>query len=285
MPHALPPEEIIAEILSQGLFISHADFLLLNLLVDRAPPPRKSRNAHLLLVCKQWLRLGTPHLYACVRLQTAEDTASIAALIRTHPEIGSAVRCLRLEGGHAPGLVDIARLAPNLRGVYIDVPGVRGEDMRALEDVLPLLRPVTLSIQETGHVGESVTGARRLLNKHIQETWTSLRSVSVSEEFHGASARPAMQALGLALAQSSVEEVDCGDEAFFTWIFESPLPKLFNKRSLRRITCHGMAMQAVIHVLLERCGYPPATMDKISIVPSQRDRNELLALARMQNME
>ncbi|GJE91922.1 hypothetical protein PsYK624_080740 [Phanerochaete sordida] len=155
---ALLPDETLDHILANVLHISHADFLCLD--TEEKVMPPAPRNAQLLRVCKRWLDLGTLHLYACVRLAEPAHTDVVAALVRAHPTIGPAMRCLRLEGGHTRGLVDITRRAPNLRSLYVAVDAVYTVGAQWLQRTLPLCSAWTRSPSRRRR-SEETASARR----------------------------------------------------------------------------------------------------------------------------
>ncbi|GJE91920.1 hypothetical protein PsYK624_080720 [Phanerochaete sordida] len=268
MSTALIPNEILDPILEHLLFISHTDFLqpritrFANTTVDQSPPI--PRNAHLLLVCKLWLSVGERHLYACVRLASRAQIETVAALVCAHPALGLAIRCLRLEGGDGPGIADIARRAPNLLGLCIDVEAVYAADTHGLADALPLLHPVELALQETTFGGEETRALRALINEHIEGVWTSLRSVVISDDGKTEAIEP-IRALGRAIALSNVEEIHClGFCVLGIWIRDPPSPRVFDSTSLRRVWCAGPMILMLLSRSLQSFGYGPEVVNKFT---------------------
>ncbi|GJE89701.1 hypothetical protein PsYK624_058070 [Phanerochaete sordida] len=144
------------------------------------PPPSCSA----LLVCKRWLRVGTPLLYESLSIWSPSHTKAVAALIRSNPIVGKAIRRLRIEGGCGKNLHTIVRHAPNVHTLYICVHVKASEGIAGLRKALPLLQPRKLYWQHSYlRSNKPATEAKELLQKCIAGGWTSLRSVVLDESF------------------------------------------------------------------------------------------------------
>lgn len=67
-----------------------------------SPPPRSPTNSSRdnLLVCKRWLRVGTPHLYTSVIISSKEQADSLAHTLSHYADIGKFVKNLRIDGSY-----------------------------------------------------------------------------------------------------------------------------------------------------------------------------------------
>ncbi|EKM49731.1 uncharacterized protein PHACADRAFT_214253 [Phanerochaete carnosa HHB-10118-sp] len=258
------PEEILREILSHNIQISHVKFHRFyygNWGYPMSPPI--SRCSNLLLVSKRWLRIGTPLLYECVRLSNSEHTTTVANLLRTHPHVGLAVRCLRLEGGLGKDLVHIAKLTPKLHGIYISFSIKSVDSITGLKKAFPLFRPASLYIQEESHMeNKKVAEARTLVRTHIKDVWTSLRSLSLSDW-----CKDSMdQQLADVLAESSIEEFGClASEAKF-WIRWGLMRRILENPRLQRIVCRGIDEESTTRETLQKEGFPDAIIRMFTFV-------------------
>ena len=102
-----------------------------------------------MLVSKRWLRVGTPLLYSAVILWEPRHTKAVAALVKTHPALGKAIRMLRVEGGMGKDLYTIARNAPNVHALYLSVQMRSSEGISGLRRAMPMLNPTTLYLYST----------------------------------------------------------------------------------------------------------------------------------------
>ena len=71
--------------------------------------------ADLLLVCKRWMRVGTPALYETVIIRSTAQARAFAAALKHNATLGALVKKLRLEGSYGtyPGI--IAQKCPDIR--------------------------------------------------------------------------------------------------------------------------------------------------------------------------
>ncbi|GJE91801.1 hypothetical protein PsYK624_079520 [Phanerochaete sordida] len=133
------PEELIREILSLCLTISPTEFFRFPTLADH--PDRTSRTAGLLLVSKQWLRIGAPLLYASLKLSDASHATAVAALLAADPSLGAAVTSLCIEGDCGAGLAIITKHTPRVARLYLSVDRASNLGAAHLAAALAHLRP------------------------------------------------------------------------------------------------------------------------------------------------
>ncbi|GJE91929.1 hypothetical protein PsYK624_080810 [Phanerochaete sordida] len=260
------PEEILRAILAYNLRIPHAEFLLYRDYYHGAAAPDPPRSASHLLVSKRWLRVGTPLLYECIRLRRPEHTAVVAQLLRAHPHVGAAVRCLRLEGGLGKELAHVAKHITGLRSLYVDVRVKSAHSIAGLKKALSMLNPVGLYIKEqTRHsTNKKMLEVRSLLYAHIKDgRWTSLRTVSLSNRcWHYAP----LSRLADSLAQSSVEDFVCDVEDARRWIERGHIQNVTKLPSIQRVLCRGIALQKSTEQLLRKEGLLHADRPKFVFV-------------------
>ena len=149
--------------------------------MDRRPSRTRATarsRTNVLLVCKQWLRIATPILYEKVSLWYPEGTKAVAALVKSSPEVGRAIRYLRLEGGMGKDLHTIIKGAPNIHTLWI-TPHIRSsEGIAGLRKSLALLQPRNLYLLLSRHLkhNKSSTEAQGLILSAISSTWKELVS-------------------------------------------------------------------------------------------------------------
>ena len=133
------PEELLHKILSYALVLTDDAFsghdftdygagcFDLSRAHLAAAFPRETRRVAgppvaLLLVCKKWLRIGTPLLYEAVVLRTHAQLHAFALTLRSPhapPCLGALVRRLRVEGTVAPFLDRVVRRTPYVHTLLI----------------------------------------------------------------------------------------------------------------------------------------------------------------------
>lgn len=105
----------------------------------------RSRPHNLLLVCAQWLRVGTPALYRTAVLRSPMQARALARVLERHPHFAAYMRKLRLEGGlgAAAGRI-MAAVAPYLTSLCLSLRMTWMDDVKATCEHLPLLNPARL---------------------------------------------------------------------------------------------------------------------------------------------
>lgn len=165
MTIALLAEELLREILRYLLVPPYADFLRFpnNDAIPRWSADwtvddwwdaslgveervERARPADVLLVCKTWLRIGTPLLYECVSVWAPRHTKAVAALLTREPQLGCAVRCLRLEGGMGKALATVVKHAAGFHTLYVSLHVKSSEGVVGLQKSAALMNPRALYI-------------------------------------------------------------------------------------------------------------------------------------------
>ncbi|EKM49727.1 uncharacterized protein PHACADRAFT_214249 [Phanerochaete carnosa HHB-10118-sp] len=266
---AVLPEETLCEILSYSILVSHAEFFRFRKHYRCLVPRSKSRCGDLLLVSKRWFRIGTPLLYECVKLSKPEHTTAVANILRAHPHVGSAVRCLRLEGGLGKDLMHIAKLTPKLHSIYLSLRVKSVDSITGLKRAFPLLNPVNLYIEHEGYKeNKKIAEARRLLYTHVTNVWTSLRSLTLSDWLCLSMGHQ----LANALAESSIEEFCCLIFDADSWITGGSMKRIFENSQLQRVVCRGpLSCESIIRWSLRMNNFPAANIQKFTFVSETTD--------------
>ncbi|GJE97704.1 hypothetical protein PsYK624_139250 [Phanerochaete sordida] len=268
---ALLPEEILHEILAHNILVEHAHFLRFYGRIERYYPPEPTRCSDLLLVSKRWLRVGTPLLYECIKLSTAEHVAAVAALLRAHPHVGQAVRCLRLVDGTALGkeLALVAQCVPKLQSIFINLDIKSKHSFVGLKKAVPLLRPANLIIEKTGwRETKKVVEVRSLVYAAVKETWQTLRSLTVSSR--SSNIERDQKFIG-ALMQSSVQELVYRGCFPTQWIKNGALDKILRQSRVKRIICSGSVYEQWTRRSLQENGFSDADIQRFTFVQDSMD--------------
>lgn len=114
--------------------------------MDRAERPYACQD--LLLVSKRWLRVGSPLLYESVVLRTSSHTRTVATLIRQNPNLGRAVRQLKLFGGYGRDLHAVITAAPNLETVYLNMSMKSSDSLAGIKKAFSIMKPTRLYIED-----------------------------------------------------------------------------------------------------------------------------------------
>ncbi|TRM68539.1 hypothetical protein BD626DRAFT_117931 [Schizophyllum amplum] len=136
------PDEIINKLLAHIMSVSDADFEHGG--QDHAMESPFVRYGQLstsvlLLVCKDWLRVGTPLLYHTVILRsTAQAQALDSALMRT-PELGKFIRRLRLEGGFGFYVQGVCAIARNIEALALPFDYAAKDSTSGIQNALPTM--------------------------------------------------------------------------------------------------------------------------------------------------
>ncbi|GJE97710.1 hypothetical protein PsYK624_139310 [Phanerochaete sordida] len=264
---ALLPDELLHEILSYNVKVLRSDFLELDR--DRHRwVVGPSRNSDLLLVSKRWLRIGTPLLYECLQLTKPEHTSSVATLFRAQPNVGLAVRCLRLQGGLGRDLVHVAKYTPKLQHLLLDPQIKSADSIAGLKKAFPLFRASDLYLESDlayWRHNKKVIAAWQLLYAYMREG-TFLRTLVLADHF-----RAMNNEFVDALAASSIEEISCDTHRAEEYITSGHMRRIIGSPRLQRVVCRGALAPERTHDLLRTNGFSAADVLKFSIVEGPRD--------------
>lgn len=171
------PEEILSKILALILLIPRDIFYGLRCGIVSED---RQRHPYLLLVCKYWLRIGTPLLYESVVLTRTSDTHAVAKLVRSHPSVGKAIRSIKLQssdGGLEDELYDIVKMAPNIENLYFDGLQLQPRhSLSGLQSSIPALDVKRLHICHINiiHLKAVANKANQLILDAMKVHWSSL---------------------------------------------------------------------------------------------------------------
>ncbi|GJE97709.1 hypothetical protein PsYK624_139300 [Phanerochaete sordida] len=259
------PEELIREILSHNILTQRSAFFHLETLGEQTSG---ARNAHLLRVCKRWLRVGTPLLYTLLWLSKPAHATTVAELFRAHPHVGRAVRGLQLQGGFGRELVPLARLMPNIDAVCVHLEIAGKQSVTGITKALPLFNPATLYIGVTHYRDNAKKRAVwATLRACIAETWTTLRLVRFSD-IH---CERITHELADALAKSSAEELECDAMNMIRWLRDDPIKRIIAAPRLERVVCRGASDEETIRSILRARSFSQTEAKKFRFVHGWQD--------------
>ncbi|KAJ7627147.1 hypothetical protein FB45DRAFT_1082311 [Roridomyces roridus] len=114
------PDEIISEILTPALCVPDKQFA--DTSTDKSVFATCTEStSSILLVCKAWLRVATPLLYNVVVLRSTAQAKALYLTLMEHPELGSFIRKLRVEGGFGSSMHVILQRAPKITDIFISL--------------------------------------------------------------------------------------------------------------------------------------------------------------------
>ncbi|KAJ7651226.1 hypothetical protein FB45DRAFT_1051003 [Roridomyces roridus] len=171
------PDEIVSEILSPALTVPEdlfSDTSGTSPFADYTP----STSAYL-LVCKDWLRVGTPLLYNVVVLRSKAQTIALAVVLKDNPEFGRFIKKLRVEGGYGAAMQTILKSAPNVTDLCLSLSIWSSDSTNGLCKGLSLVDPhrfiVVDPIQDYICKNKQSDALRQSVLACIRSTWQNLR--------------------------------------------------------------------------------------------------------------
>ncbi|KAJ7611972.1 hypothetical protein DFH06DRAFT_1243803 [Mycena polygramma] len=138
------PDEIVAEILSPALKVPEHLFSDTSLKSPFASYSCSSSSA--LLVCRSWLRVATPLLYAVVILRSKAQVRAFHAALQSTPSLGPLVKKPRVEGGFGNVMHQILQTTPNVSDILLSLQIHSSDSSAGLALGLPLINPTRLII-------------------------------------------------------------------------------------------------------------------------------------------
>ncbi|KAI5825660.1 hypothetical protein K523DRAFT_419864 [Schizophyllum commune Tattone D] len=175
------PDELLKDILEPAFAIPDALF--------RNPEGRSPfstyvnnyKTSSLLLVNKNWCRVGTPLLYHDVILRSKAQARALAAAFKSNPDLARWVRKLRVEGGFGPSMQQILeKCGPKLTDVCLMTALYSDDSASGIVSCLSLLNPTTLVFL---HSAEDRVRGNSNMDKLFAAlfttvpTWDNLRSI------------------------------------------------------------------------------------------------------------
>ncbi|KAJ7146989.1 hypothetical protein C8R44DRAFT_864686 [Mycena epipterygia] len=139
------PDELISEILSPALKVPEHMFSNTSPKSPFASLSVLSKSSAL-LVCKSWLRVATPLLYAVVIIRSKAQAHAFQATLRSTPDLGRFVKKLRVEGGFGTLMHRILQNTPNVTDILLSLQIHSSDSSSGLVLGLPLINPTRLII-------------------------------------------------------------------------------------------------------------------------------------------
>ncbi|KIP04375.1 hypothetical protein PHLGIDRAFT_120792 [Phlebiopsis gigantea 11061_1 CR5-6] len=253
------PEEIIPEILNYNLRVSHTEFFgrgcydtinrrrEIRKLAPAAPPPCSAA----LLVCKRWLRIGTPLLYESVKLSKLRDTKAV---------LGA--------GGFGRALGDLAKYLYNAEHLFI-LPDVQSrESITGLHLVLLELNLRTLKIEhKRAIVNRNTDYINGLLQHSIRHYWPNLKQIALDTATNITTGL-----VGALRDAPGVEEFVLTESVVALWMSNGILERIMENPSLERVVCHDKPfLPANEASIRERLTLPKEMKAKIHFVSVLED--------------
>ncbi|KAJ7258303.1 hypothetical protein C8J57DRAFT_1073769 [Mycena rebaudengoi] len=133
------PDEIVSEILA--LHLKVPDDLFSQASSTSPFVSLSQSSSDVLLVCRAWLRCGTPFLYRTVILRSKAQTQALARSLRQHKDLGWFVKMLRVEDGFGSPMQHILKSAPNISDICLSLTIRSLDNISGLALGLPMINP------------------------------------------------------------------------------------------------------------------------------------------------
>lgn len=173
------PEELTNEILRYAFLIYPADVFTESHDKPHEPHHRARRPKRLLLVCKQWHRMGTPYLYETVEITCDDDMKRLMNTLQSSApprgRLTSMVRNLRIDGGYGRDLLTVAKLTNNVRVLSVQLRTFSKYPTGGLARALACLNPAEVYLHGLGqrHETKKAESNTQILLRAIPG-WTAL---------------------------------------------------------------------------------------------------------------
>ncbi|EJD42348.1 hypothetical protein AURDEDRAFT_115120 [Auricularia subglabra TFB-10046 SS5] len=130
---------------------------------------RQHSTSDALLVCKRWMRVGTPLLYDTVVLRSVAQSQSLAKALSKNPGFVPYLKKLRIEGGFGASVGRILNAAIALSDLHLSLDLNSKDSVASMCDALPAVNPTRLIL----------TGQRRP-STNVIKTMKSIQTASLS---------------------------------------------------------------------------------------------------------
>ncbi|KIP06453.1 hypothetical protein PHLGIDRAFT_459034 [Phlebiopsis gigantea 11061_1 CR5-6] len=229
------PDELLREILSQVLCVSHEKFFIWTN-IRPSPSDESAPRSHVVLVNHRFLRLGIPLLYEAVRITQQETTKFIADILNANATVGPAVRWLRLEGGYGRELEWALKLTPSVESLYFCVDARARDSIAGVRKSLLMLDPLQLWLDKgSGRPNKHLPVLHPLLHHLVRRQWKRLKMIAF-EDHWDVLAEPFVVALRDAPA---LEEISVDESDAVHWLSLGILQTIAENPHLTRIVCRG----------------------------------------------
>ncbi|KAJ7053972.1 hypothetical protein C8F01DRAFT_1374872 [Mycena amicta] len=186
MPAPSFPDELISEILSPALRVPDvlfSDTSNVSPFADYAPS-----SSNYLLVCKGWLRVGTPLLYGTVVIRSKDQARALARTFSENEDadLGRFVKKLRIDSGYGIPMRVIFQSIPNLTDLYLCLDVAAPDAVDPTCKGLQLVSPTTLILKGHSSLSPGKSANSKLISKlanGVSEAipgWKNLTTVKYS---------------------------------------------------------------------------------------------------------
>ncbi|KAJ7203532.1 hypothetical protein GGX14DRAFT_651537 [Mycena pura] len=219
------PDEIVSEILHPALEVDDTDFSD----TSRVSPFANSleSTAAYLLVCKSWMRVGTPLLYSVVVLRSEAQAAALARRLSGNKDLGRVVKKLRVEGGFGLSMHVILQCTPNVTDLFLSLNIFPRDSTEGLCRGLRLISPIRLIVQ----------------NLDTRDNFGNVRSTKLAR----AVAKAIPNWIRLSVFEFPFDEPGCGP---YITVLIHPLAKA---KRLHTVVVAGSAVVYEVHAMLGEC--------------------------------
>jgi len=175
MAHQLA-DETLAAILEALLVVSDKDFAC----TDRMSPfsmIEQPSSSNYLVVCKRWMRIGTPLLYHTVVMRSQAQATALAAVLKpkANAQFGQYIRKLRIEGGFGVAAKNVLLAARNITDLSVTLNLSAKDNVSPMCDILlTALMPQRLVIAASSpSTNKQITRLTECLTQCIKD-WSTL---------------------------------------------------------------------------------------------------------------
>ncbi|KAJ7060130.1 hypothetical protein C8F01DRAFT_1144090 [Mycena amicta] len=148
-PHL--PDELVSEILRPVLSVPEETFAS-TAAVSPFSAYRESSSAYL-LVCKSWLRVGTPLLYNVIIIRSKDQAKALARTFSENQDanLGRFVRKLRIDSGYGNHTAAVLQSTPKLLALCLSLEIWKPDTVTATCRALRFVSPTALILRERRH--------------------------------------------------------------------------------------------------------------------------------------
>ncbi|KAF7320869.1 hypothetical protein HMN09_00173500 [Mycena chlorophos] len=177
------PDEIISEILTPALRVPDHAFAAMS--ARSSFMSFSESSSAYLLVCKDWLRVATPLLYATVIIRSKAQALALGAALAENEELGPFIKKLRVEGGFGAAMHKVLQHTPKVTHIYLSLVIAAGDNtLTGLIKGLPLINPTVLMLDwPPSDARLKIVNATRSFAEQLPvvfSQWTDLTTVHIS---------------------------------------------------------------------------------------------------------
>ncbi|KZV97299.1 hypothetical protein EXIGLDRAFT_764589 [Exidia glandulosa HHB12029] len=181
MAHKLA-DETLATILADCLAVDDADFACVSMRTSPFALKEVSSSA-LLVVCKRWMRIGTPLLYETVILRSVAQSRALAAALKANEAFGLYIKKLRVEGGYGASVPVVLKAATRITDLCVSLDLEAGDNAKPMYNILfEAIAPTRLIVTGVDANKRNAQLVHALSTVvHCIKSWPQLRVVVVGD--------------------------------------------------------------------------------------------------------